>query len=366
MIHEQGDAQKIAVEIRPTELKDSGKDAELYADLEILFDSLSRAFAITSTEGKNDDVLDAQMEDLRYSLARESIQTLLEDRLKAGSPANRYLLQGWANRLTKAVEFETKLSGAFQGQPFTLISRFFAEEAGQFWARRQKEIILERARGIIAGGWEGWESVEVKKEQRIGAMPMETPRALDEQTVRDLGASAPASNSAEEEAGWGFDDWSVEEEANVAGADTAGVNPSEGVAEAETGWGFDEDQLSLSKASPPKPVIVPARPIRQARKLGKKQKQHQADQEAEESMSASVYSDAGSTAPSETAETATEGWNESVTWEEPSTQSIDATAASQPESQIIVERYQVSKACDSLLEVILNVIEIAQGLETVK
>lgn len=198
---------------------------------------------------------------------------------------------------------------------------------------------------------------------------METPRVLDDQTVRDLGVPAEAKSS-EAEAGWGFDDWSVEEEPKVSMTEPAGASTSEAPADTDSGWGFDEDDLGPSKASPPKPIVPPAKPIRQARKLGKKQKQHLVDQETEGSMSGSVYSDGGSAGPSatpsETAETATEGWNESVAWEEPVVDPIVASQPAQPESQIVVERYQVSKACDSLLEVILNVIEIAQGLETVK
>lgn len=367
IVQEDEEGRTISVEVRPTGLKDSEKDNNLYEDLEVLFELLGRAFAIPGSEGRNDDSLNAQMEDLRYALAKESMRILLEDRLKAGSPANRYLLKGWANRIAKAVEFETKLSGGFQGQPFTSIGRFYAEEAGQFWAQKQKETILERARGIIAGGWEGWESVEVKKEQRIGAMPMETPRVLDDNTVRDLGAAAESEPAeAEAEAGWGFDDWSVEEEPKATASGSKVEEKSEDGPEAESGWGFDEDDLGSLKASPPKPVVAPPKPIRQARKLGKKQKTHLNDQEAEDSAPNSVYSDAGSAAPSETPETATEGWNESVAWEEPVVQPRVASKVAQPESQIIVERYQVSKACDSLLEVILNVLEIAQGLEMVK
>jgi hypothetical protein len=355
-----GDSISLTVEVKATELKDSGKDDELYQDLEEIFDHLDRVFVTTESTPQQ---LAEDLKRFRRGVAEATVQCLLHDRIQAGAPSNRFVLQGWAKRIAKAAEFEARLDTRVQGESLSLISEFYSRDAGQYWAARQKAALLEQARAIIAGGWEGWESVEVKKEQRIGALPLETPRVLDEHTEQELGSTEQNRNS-EGEAGWGFDDWTAEEE-NPKPTPDAPIEITEPV-EAESGWGFDDEEGSPVRSGPPSPVVLKTKPIRQARKLGKKQKQSQLEQDEEDQMAGSVYSEQSSAAPSEVAETATEGWNDSTSWEEATSTPVAEPAPLPAGPQIVVERYQVSKACDALLEVVLNVLEIAQGLDSTK
>ena len=350
------DSTSLTVEVKPTELKDSGKDDELYQDLEAIFDHLDRVFVSPTTTESTSQRLAGDLKGFRGAVAKATIQCLLHDRLQASAPSNRYLLQGWAKRIAKAAEFEARLDARVQGESLSSISEFYSRDAGQYWASRQKAAILEQARAIIAGGWEGWESVEVKKEQRIGTLPLETPR--DERAEPKLGPMED-NRASEGEAGWGFDDWTVEEEIPKSTV----AETHESIEDAESGWGFDDEEGSPVRSGPPSPVVLKTKPIRQARKLGKKQKQTQDD---EDHMAGSVYSEQSSAAPSEVAETATEGWNDSASWEQTTSTPVVNTASLPAEPQIVVERYQVSKACDSLLEVVLNVLEIAQGLENIR
>jgi hypothetical protein len=355
-----GDSTILTIEVKSTELKDSGKDDELYQDLEGIFDHIDRVFMSTASTPQK---LAEHLRRFRGGVTEATVQCLLHDRLQAGAPSNRYLLPGWAKRIAKAAEFEARLDARVQGESLSSISEFYSRDAGRYWAARQKAALLEQARAIIAGGWEGWESVEVKKEQRIGALPLETPRVLDDHAEQNMGL-AEQNRTSEGEAGWGFDDWTVEEENPKPTADAP--HETNASVEAESGWGFDDEDGSPVRSGPPSPVVLKTKPIRQARKLGKKQKPTQLEQDDEDQRAGSVYSEQSSAAPSEVAETATEGWNDSTSWEEATSTPLVNPAPLPAEPQIVVERYQVSKACDALLEVVLNVLEIAQGLDNIK
>lgn len=156
------------------------------------------------------------------------------------------------------------------------VIRDFAENrAGSVYVGARKSYVLKRVRDEVVDQWGKWQSVVVEREKVVdvpAVQPLEKP-ALK---AAEKPVEAVEKVATLEEDGWAFDD-----EASVPAPP---VEPANSTSEAD-GWGFDDDDISTIAKAPP---IVAPKPIRQARKIGKKSKSATATSEGSGTASPAI------------------------------------------------------------------------------
>ncbi|KAJ9107713.1 hypothetical protein QFC21_001173 [Naganishia friedmannii] len=237
-------------------------------------------------------------------------------------------LHGWVELLRRAQEFEETLIGSTSTAQnilssthhnVSVIRDFVESRAGAVFAAGRKRCVLGSVRDLVlpssdstgsrngnagGGGWGGWQSQLVERERVVLPPPTSVPgkEASGSKTRSEQGPSAqltekdaimPHRRDGESAGGWGFDNvidlTKDEPEEPVAG------DEREKGGDEEDGWGFDEEgsivrqtgtdpaqtnprPLSASTVVPasapssPEVQIIAPKPIRQARKIGKKGK----------------------------------------------------------------------------------------------
>lgn len=195
--------------------------------------------------------------------------------------------------IQQATAFEGYLAKESEHGP-RLIRDFADSRAGNVYVAARKGWALQRVRDIVGGKWGHWEGVVVEMERKLSregvkpetggvaetgplskSAPMAIPVQAEDVKVEDDEPKddKPTDTDDQEEDGWGLDTPSIPPPADpVVPIETAAMDTRE-----EDGWGFDDDDLSITKSAepaeetPPAPIVVP-KPIRQARKIGKKAK----------------------------------------------------------------------------------------------
>ena len=195
--------------------------------------------------------------------------------------------------IQQATLFEESLAKESEHGP-RLIRDLADSRAGNVFVAARKSWVLERVREIVSGKWGHWEGVVVEMERKLSGegvkpelnggaetspLPKSTPMAIPDQAgddkVEDVKPEddKPVDTEDREEDGWGLDTPGIPPPAETAvPVETSAKNTEE-----EDGWGFDDDDISNTKSTetveetPPAPIVAP-KPIRQARKIGKKAK----------------------------------------------------------------------------------------------
>ncbi len=311
---------------------------------------------------------------LHLTILKSSIDTFLLPRLptevsfdQKGSEQLIFDLRMWVSDIFSFVTLEKHLSTlstatrtlepwATEDIPrYELVSRFYDNEAGLLWANKQKQAIVERARKLIAGGWEGWREIRVERVPILAPLMLEEKGRYMEELVNVDPHVKSVKAASHEEDGWAFDhDWNEEESAKNGRSEAVAV-PAPGID--ESGWSFDEDLDIESKADSSPNVSKPAKPVREARKIGKKGKSNKESEAANpvapvDSIASPVQADSPlSFHPSATAEETT--WS-TMPAEEPASGPV----ASHP-LRPAVETCAVSRACSNLLRFVEDGLRIA-------
>jgi hypothetical protein len=296
-------------------------------------------------------------------------------------------LKSWVDDIRRFVDFEKDLKLSLPPatvlepwqevdvSPYSLISTYYDKEAGIRWANKQKQTIVDQARTLIAGGWHGWKEVRVERKvvQLVPVAKEEVPPPKEVVVPAVAAASAKTetqrSAQQEEEDGWAFDDW------NTSGQSTSVIplqsdpprpavtsDPSPKSSE-ESGWSFDDDLNIGAKAdSPPRPIMS-AKPVRQARKIGKAKGKAIKESEASTPTTEELLapSNVGSSTTSLVAPE--DSWPEMPVNETPiqaaagfGTGATHVIADPMPQT----ESCAVSQACSSLLAFIEEALQISQ------
>lgn len=186
--------------------------------------------------------------------------------------------------IQKAAAFEESLmKGAEHGS--RVIREFADGRAGNVYVGARKSWVLGRLRDIVGRKWGHWEGVTVEMERKLGGAEERKakPSGTEERTKPMESAEEKEDGVEKEEDGWGLDDTPSIPPPAEAIEQAAPAYPAATGADEEDGWGFDEDDMSAvkatdpvapepSEASPPSPPLIAPKPIRQARKIGKKSK----------------------------------------------------------------------------------------------
>jgi hypothetical protein len=243
--------------------------------------------------------------------------------------------------ITKAVMFEESLATAPR------IIRDFAEtRAGNVYVGARKSYVLKRVRDDVVGKWGKWQSVVVEREKTV---------AVSSKTVQE-GKSVAADKVEEvekvatlEEDGWAFDD-----EPSVPPPAPAPI-PAEETTPDPDGWGFDDDDIGT--IAPKDPPIVAPKPIRQARKIGKKSKSANATSEGSGTASPAIESDRIPTPLTETSSVSKEkadGWD--MEWEPESVAPVDMPLA-------VHERLKVSVVLDDVVAIVIDELQFVDAFQ---
>jgi centromere/kinetochore protein ZW10 len=274
----------------------------------------------------------------------------------------------------------------------TPVSSFLDHQAGLSWANLRRSRVGDQVRRLIISGWAGWEAVEISRDKEISivvevevddeevkedlAMEIDTNDKPDEAIdswgfdvpdppTTDTGKTKPEETvQTEEEGGWDFEEPTIPTQSE-AGPSSPRRPPADDV---EDGWAFDDD---LSTPAPPPPSKPAPKPMREAKKLGKKvakSKLPQEDQESgmeSEEMSrtnsiASATPPRAATPPLASAEAMHwEAWDDEAKKDiKPKTK----RKVLKDEKRVIKETFLVSKACDTLLELAESVLRDAKAI----
>jgi len=318
-------------------------------------------------------------------------------------PPTLEALQPWLDVVEFAAEREVRFDAP------DIIGKFMREEVGKAWAEGRRRSVIEEVRGMIIGGWSGWEGVE--KEYAREVISVEEVEVEDEDESAISGSKIESSNtpssakediimaepqrSEVEEEGWGWD------ETPLAGPSsprkvTTNTNGHSHSREKSVGdgWDFDAPNASI-QANPvdaPPAAAKPAKPAREAKRLGKKVAKAKIvrDEEEDDPWGSNDVSEVESRRssislldpPSPPAianqiagtidQSTAEGRGDDWGWDDPQVPAQTSPASqwrSKPKRKILrevmnvaKERYTVSVACDKLLEIAKGVLQEAGQL----
>lgn len=371
-----------SLQLAPLTTERSPRD--ILTDLRSTCDFIARVAFPESTASSLSSERDRFLRELHDSTSR----LLLDYLILPSLPSARAELPIWLETVQSAVHFDTSSepSGA------RAVKAFYDDQAGSTWANARRRKLADEVRTLILSGWQSWEAVgigrdkeisvvvEVEVEDEDGPMPVAQepePNTAGLASSEAEATSADAGDDDQEEEGWGF-----EEEAAPKSPTAGPSSPSRngnGLEEAEDGWAFDDD---LSAPAPAPAPIVPPKPTREAKKLGKKvAKSRQAeddddqDHEISRNNNGSQYPTppAVPSPPPSSSSPPPPPQNESMDWEawddeKPSKREELKPKAKRKElreeSRTIKETFLVSKACETLLEFTQDVLRDAQALST--
>lgn len=272
-----------------------------------------------------------------------------------------------------------------------LIRDFADSRAGSVYVGARKSWVLERVRGIVGGKWGNWEGVVVEMERKLGgdagAKPgasglVETGKSAE--PVTDSKSTEPAvANSTDpaaekEEDGWGLDDDEISVPPPAQSTDQAAPAPASTGTDEADGWGFDDDDISRAKPadpapvpvpSPPSPPIIAPKPIRQARKIGKKNKSA-TNATSEGSGTASPALDSsierftsppvGTRDAPRVEDKAESGWE--MEWEPEPVVEVPPRV-DMPVSDVVRERMKVSVALDDVIAIVIDELQFVDAFQ---
>lgn len=173
------------------------------------------------------------------SLQQAAFDLLLNRILLPAMPLSLEHIPAWLQLVRQSAEWEGSLSHDPSG-PNVLLS-FLDHGAGHAWLDQRRQHTLRQTRRLIYDNWSSWKSKTVE----------ETPEeAKSEPAMADKQTEAVIEDGPiEEDDGWGFDD------------------TKETGREDEDGWAFDDHD---TVPAPPVAPIAPPKPVREAKRLGKK------------------------------------------------------------------------------------------------
>lgn len=324
---------------------DIGDDMTLCSDLQKVLDLLADTFQYEERDPRV-PVSNRWRESLGNQVLEKMAQIIIKNRIEPISPTTRFLLQKWVNRIIQFVQFEEHASKNFS-EPVSLIKMFFENEAGFHWARRMRTDLLEKTRTIIKGDWNGWEGVEVKKERLSGEVGVERFEDPSADKYDKPSASVPGARA--------YDDLSISEKQGTQKSTAAPVDNDPSDIRDDTASGSNSG--SRDETSPVQTAVPLKKPIRQARKLGKKHKGNQARSDETRPSTPTLRSAENDFIDQEQAR----GSDEADPLAGRPTVEPEASQAEGP--QVISERFTVSRACDAILELVFAVFENVQGLQ---
>lgn len=319
-------------------------------------------------------------------------QAVLDHLLIPSLPESLQPVPKWLEMVRKAMDAESNKGNE-------VIRPFFETAAGPVWANRRRRKIGEEVRKLVIGGWEGWEAVEGKREREVVGVveievedvdevqPTAPPEKLSTPTeVLPTAGQNPSTNLSDrmdvdrpddDGDGWDF-------ERPIAGPSKPkpATPPINGDASIDDGWAFDDP---VEAAPPPPPAAVIAKPAREAKRLGKKVAKSKPvvdddpwGSDGDSSMNGTGYSVsedrhtplAETTSPSIAAETgeAGDGWGWAEEQKEPprtATPPKKMKKVFKEERRKVEERYLVSKACSTLLDIASRALKEAHELTTI-
>lgn len=367
-------------------------------DLELFFDFVNSAVFPASI-----DLLERTS--FLHDIASPTLALLLDSVLLPSMPSSIPEIPDWLRLLDKAATLEASLR-----PPEMKIRPFLDDQAGPEWIAAQRRMANERVKALVLNGWCGWDAKEVTRDKEV------TSLVEVEMDDNELGQDGTASNAErsvtsqhdteptrmgadggtevemggddDEAGGWGFDEDPPDTESKIpAGAETRSRSTSGSNVQVQEsqddGWDFDLDSQPApspptATAVPTAPAPKPAKPVREAKKLGKRvaktKHAEPAGLEMEEEtvakrsdphpaptrLRAESHQSSSGMAPN----TDSDGWG----WDEPDTPAVpvphlEASRAEpstpkrhkrtvlQEQKRMVKETYLVSKACDRLLEV---------------
>ncbi|OCF34945.1 hypothetical protein I317_06287 [Kwoniella heveanensis CBS 569] len=239
-----------------------------------------------------------------FGVTSSTFRLVLEQLILPSLPPSLDSVPDWLEVLAHAANVETTLSPSTK-----IVQPFFESEAGLTWAQHRRYAVSDEVRRLVLSGWEGWEGTEKEQEKEtivyveveVEEGEPDVPIVIDEKQFE-------MKKDAEEEFGWGFNEEDqasqAKEQAQPIKPEPAAVGNSGDVDMVDDGWGFDETSTSsgAGPSSPPKPpgatkitdaeeeadgwdldpspkptpavepvpTPKPAKPAREAKRLGKK------------------------------------------------------------------------------------------------
>ncbi|WWC97277.1 hypothetical protein V866_004156 [Kwoniella sp. B9012] len=187
------------------------------------------------------------------SLTNSAFQSILDFLILPSLPPALTDAPAWLETLRQATEVESEFCQEGSQSQSRLIRPFFETEAGGTWAQQRRYTIADEVRRLILGGWGGWESVVKEKEREvISYVEVE----VDVDVKDDVPMVVESQKDGEEDFGWGFDDSAApKNNMNTAKVEEQG---NQDVNMEDDGWGFDESSIaSAGSSSPPRPPNPP-------------------------------------------------------------------------------------------------------------
>lgn len=252
----------------------------------------------------------------------------------------------------RAVKFEESLNTNSR------VIRDLAENrAGSVYVGARKSSVLRRVRDEVVGRWGEWQSVVVERKKTVDVPAAksveEVPAA--KALVEKPGEAVQEEERVEkvekvkeatlEEDGWEFDDEPSQPAPTLAESAKSTAD--------EDGWGFDDDDMSTAAKEPP-PIVAP-KPIRQARKIGKKSKSANATSEGSGTASPAI----GERVPTPQTDISdappANGWD--MEWEPESVVSEAKVPAA------VQQRLKVSLALDDIVAIVIDELQFVDAFQ---
>jgi hypothetical protein len=224
------------------------------------------------------------------------------------------------------------------------VIRDFAENrAGSVYVGARKSYVLKRVRDEVVDKWGKWQSVVVERE-RILDVPEVKPSEKSAAKAAEEKPVEVEKVATLEEDGWAFDDEPIVPAPSVESATST--------SDAD-GWGFDDDDMTTAKAPP----IVAPKPIRQARKIGKKSKSANATSEGSGTASPAIDERVPTPQTDTDAEPVkADGWD--MEWEPEPVAPADPVA--------VHERLKVSVVLDDVMAIVIDELQFVDAFQKAK
>ncbi|WVF66483.1 hypothetical protein IAT40_001223 [Kwoniella sp. CBS 6097] len=249
----------------------------------------------------------SEREPFLAEVTSSAFRLVLDQLILPSLPQSLDSVPEWLETLSHAVDVENALSPSTQ-----IMKPFFELEAGPTWAQQRRYAVSDEVRRLVMSGWGGWEGTEKEQEKEtivyveveVEEDEPDIPMVVDDEQV------ATNKCNDEEEFGWGFDEGEKKAEAKKQPQsitlDHVEPEAPADVDMVDDGWGFDESSPNsgAGPSSPPKvpqslaasstaseadadgwdldpapapapaadpiPTPKPAKPAREAKRLGKK------------------------------------------------------------------------------------------------
>lgn len=296
-------------------------------------------------------------------------------------------LQSWTTAIQFVQDFERDLAqhapasdpatlqwDASGAAPYGLVARFAADRGGALWAAAQKQSILERARALICGGWQGWaeEIIELPVDAPAPAAEDPMEKAQEEGLMRAHGAADKAVDQPEQAAGdesadgWAFDgDWENTNKPLPASADSDTVAaPTQAE---ESGWSFDDDIEGPPATPAPQSIATPSKPVRQAKRIGKNKSKPSGDPAQEEKAETPTDMPSSSVGslpiPRPDADQSSAPLLDGDHWQDMPPETVQPSSVASLIPTPPAEKCAVSKACAALMVEVKCSLRISQSMK---